>query len=214
MTKVLTRLLLLLALCPSGAVALPPSPANCSVMPADSSNGVVVVIPRDPGQGIDSYHSQTITVRDSNNTPITGSEVVIVLHPSVRVCTTNDPHGFTDSSGVAGIVLRAGGCLEDVPDAVRIYADGVLIRTYSTVRSPDFDGVSGDGKVDLADVVVFIPALRLDLGGCTDYNGDGHTYQPEVVTFAQAVGFCLQCTLAPQKVAVYRQASSVGPTSE
>jgi hypothetical protein len=76
----------------------------------------------------------------------------------------------TDENGVAELGAFGSGCLDGIPLSGIIKANGVTIRAYDNVKSPDQDG---DGIVGLADLVLFSTAFLNGTGGCHDYNDDG-----------------------------------------
>jgi hypothetical protein len=69
-----------------------------------------------------------------------------------------------------------------------VLADGVTIRTYNRVVSPDWDGIRADGQVDVADSLYFAPHfLAQNSNACSDFNGSGVVDDPDSVVMATAV---------------------------
>ena len=79
----------------------------------------------------------------------------------------------------AVITLRGGGCIRNTDLACVFRANGVVIRDYENLKSPDWDGVAGNCVVNLADLVRFAPNTDL----CFDYNNSGGVDLSDVVTF-------------------------------
>jgi len=125
---------------------------------------------------------QTVVVRDINSVPIPNTPVRIIFS---QPCSTVPPiawcpgqpnpviSGTTNAAGAVVFSIRAGGCCQANPSAVRIEADpgAVLLRQYRTVASPDnFGGGApgwGDRNVNLNDLVFFASLFLTN-----DYRGD------------------------------------------
>lgn len=82
--------------------------------------------------------------------------------------------------------LRGGGCIEEQVGVAVIRADGVLIRAYDHVKSSDFDGVSGNGQLTIADLVAFSNEYCGPPSGCHDYDNDGVTGLADFLIFHPA----------------------------
>jgi hypothetical protein len=161
-------LLLLLVLAGTSSVVAaqaPIDPARCSVVPADADNGFILC-PDSPVPIAESVY--TVEVLDTYGIPVYHATVTIQFSDGIRLCTTAEQSWLTDVAGRCTIRLRGGGCLSDTPGAAIVQADGITIRTYPNVKSPDFDGSGPDGTVDLADLVRY----RTN-DPCHDYNNDG-----------------------------------------
>lgn len=122
----------------------------------------------------------TLTVRDFNSAPVADAQVVIDLLncTGVSVCATNgsEPYiydapsrtlrGFTNAAGVATFPIKAGGvCVGET----NVIADGVSIRRFTGVSSPDQDA---NLTVDGADIL----AVNAKLGTfdvTADFDCDG-----------------------------------------
>lgn len=187
MKKVLSALFVL-ALCSTAAMADVPSPERCSVDPADALSGVVLA-PDTPGVIPISVYN--VVVRNVDNLPIENALVEFVFGPGIQFCTTADNDGVTNAAGEVTITLRGGGCLDEVGGAVAVLANGIEIRTYNNVKSPDFDGVGPDGAVGLPDLIAF----RTPPASCHDYNNDGTVALSDLIIFVSAYKPPHSCTL-------------------
>lgn len=180
--KKLLSALFVLALCSSVAFATVPDPANCSVSPGDALNGLVIA-PNSPAPIPATVY--TVTVRNANNDPIPNASVVFEFGVDIVICTTAQHSGTADGNGVAVITLSGGGCGDGV-----VKANGIQIRSYSNVKSPDFDGAAGNGLVNLSDLVFF----QSD-DTCHDYDNDNDVDLADLVIFAGAYSPSHSCTL-------------------
>ncbi len=150
-----------------------PDPNWSSVQPFDGINGVIVC----PG-GIPAT-TVTVTVVDSGNNPMPNAEVEFLFLPQILICPDAVLTGLTDLNGQVTLVLEAGGCVRDTHNACLVKANGVIIREYHQVKSPDFDGAGPNHQVNLADLVAYGSG---DL--CHDYNNDAIVNLSDLVIFA------------------------------
>ncbi|MEZ4648247.1 MAG: hypothetical protein R3E97_05560 [Candidatus Eisenbacteria bacterium] len=101
------------------------------------------------------------------------------------LCPTAILTEHADHDGHVSLVLAGGGCISDVSLATVIKANGITIRHYRNVKSPDFDGSGGDLKVDIADLVAFSGEfLGTSAPGCHDYDNSGTTDLGDLIIFA------------------------------
>ena len=183
MKKVLFSLLGL-ALCGSVAQANIPDPANCSVTPADALDGLVVA-PLSPSALAATIN--TINVRNEANNPIAGANVTVEFSGTINLCSATVTSGTTDANGDVVITLGGGGCAHMVALSGVIKANGLSIRNYDNVKSPDYDGASGDLTVNLSDLVVFSAEfLGSNPAECHDYDNNGATNLGDLVVFSPA----------------------------
>lgn len=155
------------------AGATVPDPELCSVEPCDTIDGIII----SPYSGAaPTVIEFTANVRNSNNDPIPNAFVELVFGTPGNhfFCTSAVLTGTTDANGDVSFAVAAGGCTMGA-NAVKIRANNVDIRTYENVKSPDFDGVAGNGQVVLADFTTFGNAYVTGAPGCTDYFNDGST---------------------------------------
>lgn len=181
MKKVLFSLLGL-ALASTVASADVPDPANCTVIPADNLNGLVL------GPNLPSAIPASInvvTVKNNANAPISGASVVFTLGASNVLCGSTVLTGTTNGSGQTTISLGGGGCAHNVALSGIVKANGVTIRSYSNCKSPDYDGASGNRTVQLADLIKFSNEfLDVDPNQCHDYDNDGNTGLSDLIVFS------------------------------
>jgi hypothetical protein len=187
-------LLAVLALAISGTMAMAdvPDPSKCQVSPCDALNGMIAC-PRIPSPLDESI--ATATVKNSSDAPINAASVVVLLTATNPACPNAVLTGITNSSGVVTITVAASGCTDGVPSAGVWKANGVTIRQYVNVKSPDYDGASGNGQVNLSDLVNFsgqfnglLPAI------CHDYNNDGDCGLEDLVVFGKAFSGAKKCS--------------------
>jgi hypothetical protein len=172
------------ALCGSAALAEVPDPANCTVQPADALNGLVLA-PLDPTPLPATVN--TITVRNSANAPIASANVTVEVSANNSLCASTVLAGTTNGSGVTVITLGGGGCAHNVTLSGLVKANGVTIRAYENVKSPDYDGASGDLQVNLADLVKFSNEfLGSDPAECHDYDNATGTDLGDLIIFSPA----------------------------
>ncbi len=165
--------------------------AIAEVYPADALNGLVF----GPNLPEPLPASQlSIFVHNSSNQPLPGFSVeLIVLQSGINLCpgsvltteillTTE-----TDDDGWAYFELAGGGCIHDTNLSATIKVNGVSVANYDNVKSPDFDGASGDGRVDLSDLVDFTGGFLDGSGGlCHDYDNDGAVTLSDLIIFSPA----------------------------
>jgi len=191
--KKLLSALFVLALCSSVVFATVPDPTKCSVAPGDALNGLVTA-PDSPAPISATLY--TITVRNAANNPIPNASVVIEFPAptNIRNCTTANNTATTNAQGVANITLRGGGCKISA-GAGLVKANGVVIRTYNNVKSPDWDGAAASGAMTLADLLAFraVPVFPF----CHDYNNDNTMNLSDTLIFSSAYVPAHICTLAP-----------------
>lgn len=173
--KKLVFSLIALALCSSVALATVPDPPKCTVSPSDALGGVVLC-PDQPSAIPSSIINMTI--RNSSNNPIANAAVNISFASGLCFCQTMVYNTTTNGSGQATLTLRGGGCLRGVTDAAVIRANGVVIRSYSNAKSPDW-APGCDRRVDLGDLIRFTP--RTDL--CFDFDNNGAVDLGDVIIF-------------------------------
>jgi len=180
MKKVLGALAAL-ALCSSLAAAEVPEQGNCTVAPSDNLGGLVFS-PLVPAPAPASVN--TITVRNSANAPINNASVVVEVGANTVLCGATVLTGVTNASGQVVLTLGGGGCAHNVPLSGIIRANGVTIRTFANVKSPDYDGAGGNRSVGLPDLTQF----SAEFGGsvpsaCHDYDNNGNTGLPDLIIF-------------------------------
>ena len=157
------------------ARAQAPDPYHCSAEPWDTRGNAIVV----PGSVSYNEHDKlTVIVRDEFNNPIQDADVSIVFLDCTDLCidTPSGLSGTTDVNGIVILIPSVGGC---EICTINIMADGVLIKSYSQVISPDWDGSWADGIVDSDDYDYFATIYNTT-EPCGDYDGDGNTSLPDM----------------------------------
>jgi len=178
--KKLLSALFALALCSSLAMATVPYPPNCVVSPCDALLGVVWC-PDNPSPIANSI--VTLTIRNQANNPIANAAVNVAFGTGpLCVCGTMVYNTTTNSSGVAVLTLRGGGCIKNTDLACVFRANGVVVRDFQNLKSPDWDGAAGNCLVNLSDLVVY--ARGNDL--CFDFNNNGILDITDFSIFASA----------------------------
>jgi hypothetical protein len=171
-----------LALTSSVAFADVPDQSNCEVSPADALNGLVFC-PLLPAAIPASVN--LITVRNSSNNPIPNASVVVTVTGTTTLCSATVLTGTTNASGQVTLTLGGGGCAHNVALSGIIKANGVTIRSYSNVKSPDYDGASGSLLVDLSDFISFKDQfLDAAPNECHDYDNNGDTDLGDLIIFS------------------------------
>jgi opacity protein-like surface antigen len=182
------------ALCSSAAFATVPSPVFCTVIPADDLGGLFLA-PSSPAPAPASIN--VVTVRNSSNNVIENATVVVTLTAANVVCGSTVLTGTTDAAGQVSLTLGGGGCAHSVPLSGVVKANGITIRAYENVKSPDYDGAAGNLNVELPDLITFAAEFlgAPGTGTCHDYNNDDTTGLPELVLFGPT--FTAPNTCAP-----------------
>ena len=170
-----------------------PDPAHCSVTPCDGLGGVVLVPDLLTIAPAADIH---VNVRNESNAPIMGWRVDCVFAAGTP-CPSAVLSGVTDSNGDVSFRFTGGGCIDqtsvvriDVSSTEHVYP----IRSFDVVKSPDFDGASGDGIVNVADLVTFSSEfLGTSPAGCHDYDNTGETDLGDLVIFSPAFAAAAHC---------------------
>ncbi len=170
-----------------------PSPANSELEPADGLNGLVFA-PDDPTPVAASIH--TLTVRNAANDPVEGASAIVEVSGSgagawgpggIALCASAVLTGVTNASGEVTFNLFGGGCFHQTPLAATVKVNGITLRTYENVKSPDFDGGSGDLVVNLPDLIDFSGEfLGSSSSDCHDYDNSGTTGLEDLIIFSPA----------------------------
>ncbi len=134
-----------------------------------------------------------ILAGDTSGHPIPAAQVTVTLGASNPRCPSTTLSGTTDQTGHVTITIAAMGCVDTSPSAAVIKVNGVTIRLYSNVKSPDFDGVGGSGRVDLADLLIFAAEFNGGPAACHDYTNDSVTNLSDLVIFGEAFSHANHC---------------------
>jgi hypothetical protein len=113
--------------------------------------------------------------------------VEATFQSGLSICPRAVLTGRTDSDGRVTLVFAGGGCVNNITGACVLRVEGLIFRSFDTVRSPDWGGAGGgDGQVNVIDLVSFAVGYRQQQPGCTDYNGVNDTDLGDFVVFASA----------------------------
>lgn len=200
--KRLLSAVVMLALASGVAYANVPDPTACTVMPYDTfTNQRMVVIGDVPAPS--ALADVDIFVAATGGIALENRYVEIFFagecDASMCYCDGLVLSGYTGTGGNAGLIsfnLAASGCCE-VTTAGRIVADGLPIRGYDIIVSPDYDGFSGSCGTDLSDFIAFGAAGWTGQETCYDTSGDGIVGLPDFIAFGSAFGTVQGCTEAP-----------------
>jgi len=189
--KKLLSALVLLALCSGFAMADVPDQTKCNVDPADALHGVIIceAAPAPLAETIN-----LVTVRNGSNQVIANASVVFQFGAAVLICPTAVHTGTTNASGQCTITLSGGGCLMGAGACV-VKANGVTIRDFTNVKSPDWDSVQADGSVAAGDYAQFAPRFNQGIvDACFDYdNSGGAVGSGDYSIFARAFNRASHC---------------------
>ena len=170
------------ALDPPSAI---PDPEQCVVEPWDTYVQAFVSPGGPPASS--SVDELAITVRTSEGDPFPGVWVEIDVSDCITICADSPDAGLTGMTDAFGVVVlnpRIGGC-EDCE--VWIWANSTPIREYERIVSTDWDGSSGDGQVDDADLA-FLQSVFGSSEACADYDGSGIVDLHDQATLVTALG--------------------------
>jgi hypothetical protein len=162
-----------------------PSADLSTVDPCDDYGGILTCPSRPFPINIFNF---TVEARCPWGLPAAGVPVEIQISQPANhfLCDDLILQKVTDANGRATFNLSMGGCTI-APNAVTILANTIPIRTYSSIKSPDW-APTADGDVDLSDFVYFARRYGVGGAGCTDYDGSGVTNLVDFVFFANAWG--------------------------
>lgn len=156
----------------------------------------------------------TVVVRNAAGNTIANAVVEILVgcqaDNRTRLCDINETVKNTNAAGQVSFNIGGGGCCKGEAGAAVIRANGVTLRSFDKVMSPDyagFDNVGVAGRADLdvdpVDLGAFVAAYQGGIGpaSCHDYDNSGVTDPVDLGTFVQAykggVGFCSPGPNAP-----------------
>jgi hypothetical protein len=158
-----------------------------------SMNGVLL------SPGPSGGNTLVVTVRNSYNNPVQNAVVQVVFNPAIRTCADALHGGYTDAAGQCRITLRGGGCLSNTVGACVVVANGIEIRNFFNVRSPDNASHAGslpDGLVAMADLPFFADEFTGRVpAACHDYDCDTNCNTVDLPYFGDTFRAAAQCTL-------------------
>lgn len=184
--KSLSLALTVLVFCSSPAWANPvPYPPNCEFS-TDVLNGVILC-PDEPGVINESV--VLMTIRNQANNPMPDTYIIITFGQGpLCFCPSMSYTTMTDNEGHASLILRGGGCLRGQDQAAVIRGNGSVVRDYFNVKSPDWDGASGNCLVNLGDVVRFVSH-----DPCFDFGNNGTVDLGDFVIFGAGYSPAHRC---------------------
>jgi hypothetical protein len=193
-----------LALAATVANADVPDPSNCSS--TLDQTGRLLIIP-DDNLGPVGAADFTLTIRNAANNPIAGAVVEVdvgcQIDGFVDLCADATTTGTTGATGEVDFNIAGGGCCK-ASAVVVIRANGVEVRSYDAIMSPDYEfsdnggGLSGgDLLVNPVDLSAFVAAYQGGVGpaSCHDYDNSGVTDPVDLSVFVASyqggANFCL-----------------------
>ncbi|MEZ4654661.1 MAG: hypothetical protein R3E12_14025 [Candidatus Eisenbacteria bacterium] len=168
---------------------------NVTVVPSDLLEGLVFC----PSVSAPSPASvNTITVRNDANMPIAGAEVELLPFGATaeNLCSGTVLTGTTNAAGQVVLTLAGGGlCVDDIYYSAAIRVWGFTVRAYRNIKSLDFDGASGNLRVDLQDLTQFSAEFLDNVPNvCHDYDNNGNTGLEDVIIFGPAFTRASSCS--------------------
>lgn len=135
-----------------------PDPEHCLVSPCDQLGGVVLL----PDTTVPSPASDVLVeVRNASNAPIVGWDAFCEFGAGT-LCASAVLTGTTNAPGQVRFRFAGGGCVAQETAVRIVVTDGFenwTIRSYDSVKSPDFDGAGSTLAVDHSDLIIFSPAF-------------------------------------------------------
>ena len=169
-----------------------PSCCRCSL---DGSMRLLMV--PDENGNPNAAFSVTIINYDCE-TPLPNVFVEVIIggqaEGKTRLCDGASTTGVTDENGFVSFNIAGGGCFKE-HYAVTIRANGVVIRQYEAVVSPDYAGwdnagIPGRSSLSMSpvDLAAFATAYHGGTGAasCHDYDNNGVTGPGDLAVFASA----------------------------
>jgi hypothetical protein len=173
---------IVLSLCVANASATVPDPDECSVSPCDDFIGMILY--PDPISGGAAEFVVNVRNDDSDPFPNAYVEIVFGTPGNHTLCSDAVLTGNTGPDGSVTFAISGGGCTLGA-DAVRIYANGIVIRIYEAVKSPDY-APGSNGNVELGDFIYFGSQMSAGAVGCADYYNSGETGLGSFIVFGEA----------------------------
>jgi hypothetical protein len=178
----------------TGAAEIPIPCVDCSLDATERG----LLVPDNDGSDPNPAASFTVTVKNSDCIPIPNAVVEVVVGGlaagTTRLCGGAEIIGLTDADGLVSFNIAGGGCYRGA-SAFVIRANGVEVRNYSAVMSPDYAGWDFNGTpgrssltVTPVDLAAFATGYQGGVGGpsCHDYDNDGVTGPSDLAVFASA----------------------------
>lgn len=168
------------SLSPSPCCAGVPDPGEITVLPADNLQGPFVC-PIAP----DAVPASVLNITAIwNGSPIVNGSVAVLFTNAFHACPGAVLTGMTDSEGKVSIPVSGSGCVELIVSTCVIKINGVVVRSYLNLKSPDNDF---NGEVNLADLIRFAAEFNgIETARCSDFNNDGECNLIDLSLFASA----------------------------
>lgn len=180
--KRLIFVLCLLGVAASMAYADVPDPSQCVTSVDTMARPRLLLIPDVPSP--ETYGQFTVTVKNAAGLAINNAVVVIeiggISDNKVALCSGAVTTRNTNASGLATFNIAGGGCYKGT-GAFTIRANGVAIRSFTSVESPDYSAFDNAGiagrwskSITAADFSAFGQAWQNGTGpaSCHDYDGN------------------------------------------
>lgn len=188
--KRLIFVLCLTAIAASTSFADVPDPANC-LTTIDAVQRVLLI----PGSPLEAAGTFTVTVRNAAGNPINNAVVSVevggLADSKTVLCSNAVTQLNTNASGIVTFNVTGGGCLKQA-GAVVIRANGVEIRSFPAVMSPDYTGTDNAGianrwskSITAADFSAFGQSFGLGGARCHDYDNNGVMGAADFSVFGQ-----------------------------
>ena len=196
MNKLLSAVVLLALTCGIAAADVPDA-EFCIVSPNDTYlyPRVLGVATSDNPRAHSGYANIDVYVKAAGGVNIANAFVEVIIDTdNCTLCWCDDfvTSGYTDTIGHIQFNMRFGGCCE-LPTALIIRAEGVVIRSYDMLVSPD--QVSSDPDpcapgpncaAELDDFALFTTDYFAGAQhGCNDYDGDDDTDLGDFAVFTE-----------------------------
>lgn len=190
--KRLIFVLCLTAIAASTSFADVPDPANC-LTTIDAVQRVLMI----PGTPLEAAGTFTVTVKNASGVAINNAVVSVEIgglaDSKTVLCTGQSTQANTNASGIVTFNITGGGCYK-AAGAVVIRANGVEIRSFSAVMSPDYAGTDNGGianrwskSITAADFSSFGQSFQGGTGpaSCHDYDNSGGMGAADFAIFGQ-----------------------------
>jgi len=186
-------LLILLAIISIAPAFADEPPEPCSITSLDAVQRLLLIPADSPPNPLGSF---TVTVlSDGNCIPIPHAAVEVLigglLDSKTHLCPSAVTLGYTDDRGEVVFNIPGGGCYK-ARSAVVIRANGVEIREFHAVVSPDYAAWDNQGlpgkwnlRVGLPDFVAFATAFGRGVPSCHDYDNNGVTNVGDFALFGR-----------------------------
>lgn len=159
-----------------------PTATNTTLYPADAL-GSLFMTPSSPS--IDPATRNVIFLHDDAGSPLVGVEVKMsISSDAICICPDAVLSGTTNADGTFEFIT-AGGGYDARQNAAVVYADGIVVRKFA-IKSPDFNGQSGDCLANLPDLVALSSCLESPCVVAWDFDNTGGFELGDVVLYGRS----------------------------